>query len=76
MANSNSPNKAAFVAKALLAGARVVHVYFLHESRNEWVNWNGDTDKVIRASPYPHPSAELAQASAERSQTPGTSFTI
>lgn len=66
----------AFLAKARIRKTRVVEVFFVVESRNEWVNWDGDTDVVSRNHSQAHPSSELAEAQAERSRIQGSVFDI
>lgn len=65
-----------FASKGTLKGARAVYVYFISTSRNEWVDWNGNTDKVQRIWRSPFPSVEAAQRAAETGRTPGSTFYI
>lgn len=76
MAELKSSEVPAFLAKARIQNARVVEVFFVVESRNEWVNWDGDTDVVSRSHSQAHPSVELAEAQAERGRIQGSVFDI
>lgn len=64
------------LTKGVLKAARAVYVYFISTSRNEWVDWNGNTDKVQRIWRSPFPSVESAQRAAEQGRTPGSTFYI
>jgi len=75
MATTNSV-ETLFVNKGTLKGARAVYVYFISTSRNEWVDWNGNTNKVQRIWRSPFPSVEAAQRAAESGRTPGSTFYI
>lgn len=75
MATTNSV-ETLFVSKGTLKGARAVYVYFISTSRNEWVDWNGNTDTVQRIWRSPFPSVEAAQRAAESGRTPGSTFYI
>lgn len=67
-------NNQSFVNTSSVIGARLVVVYFLHQSRNEWVNWNGDTHNVRRPIGTVTGSIDEAYKCAERSRAPGTVF--
>jgi len=64
------------VSKGTLKGARPVYVYFISTHRNEWVDWNGNTDTVQRIWRSPFPSVEAAQRAAETGRTSGSTFYI
>ena len=49
--------------------------YAVFERRNEWVDWNGNTDSVLRAYGL-LPSLTEAESWAERHRKPGSSFVI
>lgn len=66
----------AFIDNAQVTSARLVVVYFLHQSRNEWVNWDGDTLNVRRPVGSVTGSIDEAYKCAERSRSPGTVFGI
>lgn len=75
MATANSV-ETLFVDKGTLRGARAVYVYFISTSRNEWVDWNGNTDKVQRIWRRAFSSVEAAQKAAESGRSPGSTFYI
>lgn len=64
------------LTKGTLKDARAVYVYFISTSRNEWVDWNGNTDTVQRIWRSPFPSVEAAQRAADQGRTPGSIFYI
>lgn len=68
--NSNQ----AFIDTAQVTAARLVVVYFLHQSRNEWMNWNGDTHNVRRPVGSVTGAIDEAYTCAERNRAPGTVF--
>ena len=54
----------------------VVKVFHLYESRNEWVNWNGDTDLVNRTWHRVYLTLNQAEMSAENQRKQGSKFII
>jgi hypothetical protein len=62
-----------FIQKSRVIRAELIVVTFLYTRRNEWVDWNGNTDKVKRPL-YPYFSSEIAYKAAESGRTPGTQF--
>lgn len=64
----------AFIDSARVVSARLVVVFFLHQSRNEWVNWNGDTDNIRRPVGPVKGAIDEAYESAEKHRAPGTVF--
>lgn len=73
MPRENSRTQA-FIDSARVTSARLVVVYFLHQSRNEWVNWNGDTHNVRRPVGSVTGVIDEAYTCAERNRAPGTVF--
>lgn len=65
-----------FVDSSRVISVNLVDVIFLYQSRNEWVNWNGDTNNVHRPVGGPSFSIEEATAKAESFRAPGTKFDI
>lgn len=63
-----------FVDTARVCAARLVVVHFLHQSRNERVNWHGDTHNVRRPVGSVTGAIDEAYKCAERSRAPGTVF--
>lgn len=64
----------AFIDNARVISARLVVVYFLHQSRNEWVNWNGDTGNIRRPVGSVKGAIDEAYETAEKNRAPGTVF--
>lgn len=58
--------------KSVVLG-KAFHVY---KRRNEWVNWDGDTDLVNRSWASIYLSLREAEQYAEKSRTQGTKFVI
>jgi hypothetical protein len=54
----------------------IVKGFHLYTRRNEWVNWNGDTDLVRRSYKEYKCTLRDAEHSAEEMRTPGTRFFI
>lgn len=73
MPREKSSNQA-FIDSARVTAARLVVVYFLHQSRNEWVNWNGDTHNVRRPVGSVTETIDEAYKCAEKNRAPGTVF--
>jgi len=73
MHREKSSNQA-FIDTARVTAARLVVVYFLHQSRNEWLNWNGDTHNVRRPVGSVTGDIDEAYKCAERNRAPGTVF--
>lgn len=53
-----------------------VKLYHVGERRNEWVNWNGETNVVERGGLCIKPSLRSARSYAERWRKQGTNFVI
>ena len=51
-------------------------VFNLYKERNEWVNWNGDTDKIRRSGSIVLLSLDEAEQEAEKLRNHGTKFII
>lgn len=69
-------DKKKFLATARINRASLIPLYFLHQERNEWVDWRGNTTAVGRMVDGPHYSLDDAKAVAEEKRTPGTVFII
>ena len=57
-----------------VVGAILGKGFHLYERRNEWVNWNGDTDVVSRSGSNVRLSLSDADDYAERPRVQGTKF--
>lgn len=67
---------AEFLDSARLRSARLIVAYCLHQNRNEWVNWGGETNTVTRWIGHAYPSSDSANAAAETHRSPGTVLAI
>lgn len=67
---------AEFIDSARLRSARLVVAYCVHQNRNEWVNWGGETDRVTRWIGPAYPCSDNANAAAEKHRSPGTVLAI
>ena len=56
--------------------ARAVKLYFCSEHRNEWINYQGETQKIKRPWGVVFPTVDLATAAVERARTAGSGYSI
>ena len=66
----------AIIKKEPITAINIGKGYHLYQRRNEWVNWDGDTDTVKRSASTIFLTLDEAKEMAERRRTRGTQFFI